>query len=61
MEHQEALGIRGEQKKALITETERGNPRCSDSSGSSRRRREKLVKLSRADQVDEAKVKEALA
>ncbi|MFO0736885.1 MAG: hypothetical protein U0270_13450 [Labilithrix sp.] len=59
MEHQEALGIREEQKKALITETERGNSEVLRLQWELEAEKEKLVKLLEPDQVDEAKVKEA--
>lgn len=61
MERQAELGITEEQKKALITESERGHSEVLKLQWELEAEKEKLVKLLEPDRVDEAKVKEAAA
>ncbi|MBX3225821.1 MAG: periplasmic heavy metal sensor [Labilithrix sp.] len=61
MERQIELGITEEQKKALITESERGHSEVLKYQWELEAEKEKLVKLLEPDTVDEAKVKDAAA
>ena len=61
MDHQGELGITGEQKNAILVETERGQSAMLRLQWELQGEKEKLVKLLDADRVDEAKVQEAAA